>query len=155
MPNHLAICWHFKPRQLYCCLGLKCQQIAKWLGMSYQLHFDSEKLWQVDLSEFATADSSTERFISALSRLPPGQKFDFHIHCTTHSESTKRLNTPSYLVTCVVEIFITYENLTLYVVQKWLVYEDQIWLNLAVCYINVLDSRGSGSGIEYTCSRCR
>ena len=58
-------CQHLKPRQQYSCLGLKCQQIAKWLGMSYQLHFDSEKLWQVDLSEFATADSSTERFISA------------------------------------------------------------------------------------------
>ena len=57
-------CQHLKPRQQYSCLGLKCQQIAKWLGTSYQLHFDSEKLWQVDLSVFATADSSTERFIS-------------------------------------------------------------------------------------------
>ena len=64
MPNHLAICWHFKPRQLYCCLGFKCWQLPKptafaklTTNLSVRVELLTANLWKF-------ADSSTERFIS-------------------------------------------------------------------------------------------
>ena len=54
-----------------------------------------------------------------------------------------------YVVTIVVEILTTNEIITLYVVEKWLVYRDQIWLNFPFCHKNVLDIKSSSPFLEY------